>query len=1151
MPSPPRRFPGTLFLFVSLLAIGVLAPAARPSEELPLQSAIRQQVEKFLAAWLRRDSPAMLAVWAPQAAGAEGFRQSQESFFSGAEKLAIDKPVFSGWAVGEKDEKAYVRVRFHRTWTAFKTGESQTEPVTWDLLWEETGGEWRLREWSDLVAVLAIAMVRAPSREERAKVVAANPDAAVSTLVRQLCGAAVGFGQLGDWETAYRCNDLEREAAELIGDEKEAGWALATRADLHLARAAYAEAETAWREAESALRKAGDGSGAVLARSNRAATIANLGRYAEALGLLEECARELRAADRPTRLVNALLNRGTVLFRLGRYREAADVLEDACGIAKKEEFLWGGILALTNLANLQNATGSYDRALGNYQACLTVARERQMTAEELRITNNIALVMVAKGETRAALPVYTTALDLARKVGDREAEAQLSTNLASACQELGQYGEALAHMDRALTSFREQKAREGEAVTLANMGVLYNLTGRYEESLRAHQQSLEIASEIGARPHQMTALMGIALYHMHRGDGRQASEALRSAHLLANELGDRTAQMVAVLNLGHMLRQIGDPTTALAMGKEALEIAREARDTAREAAALDSIGRSQAALGKAAEAAASFEAAARLAEQCGDRSLMMHAKRGLGEVYDGQKRWKEAAAAYRQAAAVLESLRADAREQTLQTSFFAQYSSTYFRLARAVHEQGDPAGAFAASERARARALVDLLRRSKASVSRGLSAQERDEEARLEAQVTSVTAELQNSRALPTDRVLAIRKEVDSGRAKLEEFQRRLFVRHPELQVRRGQFSPAGLSELNRKLFAGRPGLCVLAYLAGEAETLLFVLSAGKAPAGPASLAVYRLPVPFRALTEDAGQFRAACGQAGETYRPLAQNLFRQLVQPAAREVAGKTHLVVVPDPAMPVLPFQALLDGSGKHLLERWSLSYAPSVTALVAMMELRDSRRRQPAPRVTLLAAGRPQLTSLPDLEAAEQEVRALAAMAGAGARAYTGKEASERRVRAEMGDARCIHLATHGLLNEVAPLYSALALTRSDADDGLLEAREVLALDLRADLVVLSACETGLGKGVGGEGVLGLTWAFFVAGAPATVVSQWQVEDTSTGALMRAFYAGFLKPAKGAPALPRAGALRAAQLRLLRDGAHGHPYYWAPFVLVGDWR
>lgn len=194
-----------------------------------------------------------------------------------------------------------------------------------------------------------------------------------------------------------------------------------------------------------------------------------------------------------------------------------------------------------------------------------------------------------------------------------------------------------------------------------------------------------------------------------------------------------------------------------------------------------------------------------------------------------------------------------------------------------------------------------------------------------------------------------------------------------------------------------------------------------------------------------------------------------------------------------------------------------------------------------------GRPTLPKeAGDLPAAEAEVRAVGALFPGSAQLYTGAEATEARAKATMEQVRYIHFATHGLASETAPMYSAIALARSGAEDGMLYARELLDMKLSADLVVLSACETGLGQEVRGEGILGLTWALFVAGAPSSVVSQWSVADASTSRLMVTFYEG-LRSAR----VSKAEALRQAQLRLMRNGRHGHPLYWAPFVLVGEWR
>ena len=184
---------------------------------------------------------------------------------------------------------------------------------------------------------------------------------------------------------------------------------------------------------------------------------------------------------------------------------------------------------------------------------------------------------------------------------------------------------------------------------------------------------------------------------------------------------------------------------------------------------------------------------------------------------------------------------------------------------------------------------------------------------------------------------------------------------------------------------------------------------------------------------------------------------------------------------------------------------------------------------------------------LPQAEREVRTLAEVYGRErSRVYVGAEASEERLKKEAGGSRILHLATHGILNDASPMYSQLVLSHSQAgarEDGLLEAWEILNLDLNADLAVLSACETGRGRPGPGEGVIGLSWAFFVAGCPTTVVSQWKVESASTTELMLAFHRN-LKSGR-----PKAQALQAAALKLLRDPRYRHPFYWAGFVVVGD--
>ena len=192
------------------------------------------------------------------------------------------------------------------------------------------------------------------------------------------------------------------------------------------------------------------------------------------------------------------------------------------------------------------------------------------------------------------------------------------------------------------------------------------------------------------------------------------------------------------------------------------------------------------------------------------------------------------------------------------------------------------------------------------------------------------------------------------------------------------------------------------------------------------------------------------------------------------------------------------------------------------------------------------------LEPLPEAEQEVKALSQLYGPSrSKVYIGVEAREERVKREAGQATILHFATHGMLNNASPMYSHLALAEGGPnEDGVLEAWELMQLDLKADLAVLSACETARGRIGAGEGMIGFSWAMFIAGVPSIVVSQWKVEAAGTRDLMVNFHRALLSaPRVGKLKTPKTEALRQAALKLMKNPETSHPFYWAGFVMVGD--
>lgn len=309
-------------------------------------------------------------------------------------------------------------------------------------------------------------------------------------------------------------------------------------------------------------------------------------------------------------------------------------------------------------------------------------------------------------------------------------------------------------------------------------------------------------------------------------------------------------------------------------------------------------------------------------------------------------------------------------------------------------------------------------------------------------------------------------------------------------------------------------------------------------------------------------KFRQMLASRHPDFAELSKELYDLLIKPAESQLRGISTIGIVPDGVLWELPFQALQARENYYLIEDSSIFFSPSLSVLKQL----DGRRGAGDRQISLLAFANPlaeadssiglqetrngeRLVALPD---AETEVRSLTQFFAANrSNVFIGANADEKTFKSQAPTHSIIHCATHGVLDNNHPLYSYLLLSNADGDgvnDGLLEAREIMNLELNADLVVLSACETARGRVGAGEGMIGMSWAFFAAGCRATVVSQWKVNSASTADWMTGFYQE-LRQTKGEKKIVKADALRLAMLRMMKDRRYGHPFYWAGFVLIGS--
>jgi CHAT domain-containing protein len=323
---------------------------------------------------------------------------------------------------------------------------------------------------------------------------------------------------------------------------------------------------------------------------------------------------------------------------------------------------------------------------------------------------------------------------------------------------------------------------------------------------------------------------------------------------------------------------------------------------------------------------------------------------------------------------------------------------------------------------------------------------------------------------------------------------------------------------------------------------------------------VFTINVNDKELAKKVETYRSTLASGDLGFQTASRELYDLLLKPAAAQLADKTNLIIVPDGPLWDLPFQALQNRQNKYLAEQAAVSYAPSLTALMQMRKKAGSRKRDA--EMELLAFGNPIVATetsqkvkqvfmgegMEPLPESERLVDELGQMYGtSSSKVFVGAQAREETAKSEAPKYRIVQFATHGILNNLSPMYSHLVLAQNEKDpneDGLLEAWEMKDLDLKADMVILSACDTARGRISNGEGVIGMSWALFIAGTPTTVASQWKVESKSTTELMLEFHRQLLTGK-----VSKAEALRRAELKVMKMPGFGHPSYWAPFVIVGD--
>jgi CHAT domain-containing protein/uncharacterized protein HemY len=1099
----------------------VIGDAARAAPE---EAALRAVTEKFFTAYAGKDLEGIMALWSEKSPDLASARQKfRQELNSGDYRFT--SPAFS--RLKSFPDKTSFRLTIEQTAIDPKTKQSGQQTLFLNLEMVSEGGQWKFWRYALATEDLATAIVTAGTDEERGTLLLSEKELVTPGLVEALIRQGTILSDKGTLPRAAAILLYAGGIAEKIGYKHGLASILLDLGTLHLRQGAFDRALESYQQAIP-----------LFAEQKR---LANLAKAQGNIGIIYAYQGEYgRAAE---------------FFR--KSLEQHQALNDELGVAGK----------LQSLGELYRLQGEYKAAQEYLAICLPLAEKLKDRDRELFaiVLGNLGTLNAEQGNFSAAAEYFHRSLKEREGLGNKARIAVASGNLGRLYVEQGNYRLALEYLQRSLRLNQEVGALH--QMVNARMGIadLYFKQGRPDLALENYQESLKLAQALNLRREIAMILLNIGSCYGSLKNAGMESDYYEKA--LAANPDPATRAMILGQMASDKVSQ-GEYAKAAEYFQQSLSLQTEMDLKGNQVYVLGEISLLHFKQGDYQRALSYAERAATLARQISAPEELWFSLYRAGQAHLGLNNPTEARQAFEEAIAVIESLRDSVAGGVRESQqHFANKTSPYRELVGLLVAQNQPAEALAYAERARARVLLDVLKSGRLDIARAMTTQEKEEEQKLRTELVSLNRQItrENAREKPDEqRIADLKARLRQAQLAYEQFEVALYASHPDLRVRRGEATVLTLKEAAQLLPDEKAAL--LEFVVTDKQSWLFVLTrSAAAKSAPVSVRAFSIEAKESDLTAQVEEFRRSLAERNNRYGSLSTQLYKLLLEPAQALLKGKTSLVIVPDGALWELPFQALLTPANRYLIEDAAIARAPSLTVL---REMAKPKRKDAEAPASLLALGNPALGNSPGrtavlqdekLEAlpdTERQVRLLGGLyPDAQRKVYVGAEATEERFKAEASGYRILHLATHGILDDRSPMYSHLVLSQTaekSKEDGLLEAWEILNLDLKADLAVLSACETARGRVSAGEGMIGLSWVLFVAGVPTTVVSQWKVRSDSTADLMIEFHRQLSGKAARSPRLvTKAEALRQAALKVMANSRYRHPFYWAGFALMGDWQ
>lgn len=858
------------------------------------------------------------------------------------------------------------------------------------------------------------------------------------------------------------------------------------------------------------------------------------GQAERAIAELDQAAALFAAIDQPLMAGATQVSKLHALAILGRYDEALE-----CGIkardifiAQEDESAAGKIEH--NLGNIYFRRDAYQQAETFYRAARARFEARHDEQQLAFVETSLATALIFQHKFRDATELYQEALGRAEAAGLVVAQAVIECDLGCLALFQGRYDQALDFLERSRRRYAALGMTHESAIAEQELADAYLELNLAPEAAAIYAQVTPTFASLGMRAEQARALACHGRAALLMGRIKESRALLAEADALYAAEGNPVGEAMVALAEAQLYHSAGDDRAAARLAERAETPLAEANTWQRALLARWLRGEAARAQGQAGEARTLFDATLGEAERHTLPQIMQRCHTSLGLLAASTGDLATAEAAFRRAVAVVEDLRAQLPSDEFRTAFVSDKLTPYTELVRLCLASPSPrvTEALGYVERAKSRALIDML-----SGAVQIHLQPRDQfEADLLARLEELREELNwfySQINRPPDAeaprspaiTAALHGDLREREGKLLEIMRQLQQRGQGLLA---PVEPPDIARLQRQLGADT---ALVEYFSLDGQLLAFLVTnesveviGNLAQESEVAAALDRLRFQINSLRYGAARMQSHLDQLAQRTRHYLKALHLLLLSEVEARI-GQRRLVVVPHRTLHYVPFHALFDGAS-YTIERREVCYAPSAGVLSHCLGLPE----RPIKRALLVG--------VPDAQAprVRDEVLALETLFDE-AIVLLGEAATTAALNQHAETADVLHLACHGNFRADNPLFSSLKLA-----DGWLTVRDAYGLDLDCDLVVLSACETGVSAVAPGDEIIGLARGFFSAGAPSLLLTLWTVDDEATADLMAFFYQRLL--AGDGPA----AALRWAQRKMLERKPH--PFFWSPFILLGRW-